>query len=96
MAVAPSSMTGRSRSRWTASVTLRSSGAADRAGDLFDRDAFVGQQRDEAVPQLAGCPGVGFQTGGGGDLAEGASDVVRASVVVRPPARRTMRRQVAV
>ena len=56
---------------------LRSSDVADQAGDLFDRDAFVGQQRDAAVPQLAGCPGIGVQAAGGGDVAEAASDLVR-------------------
>src|SRR5690606_24671542 len=34
-----------------------------------------GQQRDEAVPQLPGCPVGGVETGGGDDAAEGAPDV---------------------
>jgi hypothetical protein len=29
---------------------LRSACMANAAGNLFDRDAFVGQQEDEAVP----------------------------------------------
>jgi hypothetical protein len=47
------------------------------AGDLFDRDAFVGSQRDEAVPQLAGWRGVEVQAAGGSDVAEAASEVGR-------------------
>jgi hypothetical protein len=49
---------------------------AEEAGDLFQRHAGVGQQGHEAVPELAGRPGGGVESGVGDDAAEGAADVV--------------------
>lgn len=49
----------------------------DQAGDLLNRHAIVGEQRDEAVAQLPRCPVLGCKPGHGRDLAETAPDVVR-------------------
>src|SRR5690606_9986617 len=54
----------------------RGGGVAAEVGDVFDADAVAGQERDEAVPQFAGCPGVGIEAGSFQDRAEGAQHVV--------------------
>ena len=56
---------GRNASRWPT--------AADQEGDLLQRDAAVGQQRDEAVPWFARGPVGGVHPGrvpdGGAEVA---------------------------
>ena len=63
-------------------------GVPDEAGDLFDGHARVGEQRDEAVAQLAGCPVGGIEPGRGRDAAEPASDVGRVQRACRRRRRR--------
>ena len=48
---------------------------ANQPGNLLDRDAGIGEQRDEAVPQLTWRPVSRIQARRLGDLAEGAPDV---------------------
>src|SRR5947208_1083817 len=55
MAVAPSSRTGRSWCRYTASVT-RVPRVAAQVSDVLDPDPATRQQRHEAVRQLPGRP----------------------------------------
>jgi hypothetical protein len=43
---------------------------ADQARDVLDRHAVIGQQRDEAVPQLAGRPLLRGEPGRLSDLTE--------------------------
>jgi len=50
-------------------------GVAGEAGDFLDRDAGVGHEADEGVPQFAGCPGA-VDAGGCDGCPEFAADVV--------------------
>ena len=52
-----------------------SSAVAYQSGDLLDRNASVGQQRDEAMPQLARRPLLRIETGSGNHSAERAPDM---------------------
>jgi hypothetical protein len=52
-------------------------GVADETGDLLDRHTRIGQQQDEAVPQLAGRPLGRVKLRSSGDLAERAADIPR-------------------
>ena len=61
-------------------------GVADQAGDVLNGHAVIGQQRHEAVPQLAGCPLPRYEPGGLGDLPEVTPHIVR--VQRRPDAGR--------
>ena len=58
-------------------------GVADQAGDVLDRHAVIGQQRHEAVPQLARCPLPRYEPGRLGDLPEITPCVVRVSASLR-------------
>jgi hypothetical protein len=55
-------------------------GVTDQAGDLLNRHTLVGQQTDEAVPQLAGRPVCGLQSGRLQDAPERTPHVARAQL----------------
>lgn len=59
----------------------RGARVAAQVGDVFDVDTVARQERDEAVPQLARCAGVGVEPGFPDDRAEGPQDVVQVQGV---------------
>lgn len=59
-------------------------GRADEAGDLLQREAAVGVQRDEAVLPLPRGPFDGGESGLGGDSSEHAPHVGRVELGAGP------------
>jgi hypothetical protein len=52
------------------------SGVPAQVGDLFEAHAVVGEQGHEAVPQFAGCPFSGVESGRFDDRPEGSQHIV--------------------